>query len=93
MEWLKEWRTSAAWWIAAVILLAALAYFVDGNHATFGLALKDEFTSEAVSSVVGLAVIAVLGLTAYLMFETSVAANAAVILLCAAWLLKLYFFG
>jgi hypothetical protein len=93
MNRFNTWRWEAALWIIAVLALAALAYLLDGEHATFALALNDQLITEAGASAFGFAVALVFGLAAYVMFETAVMANVAIIGACAVWLLKLYFWG
>ena len=93
MERFKGWQGKAALWIIAVFGFALLSYLFDGDHASYALALKDEFSSEASGAAIGIAVSIALAFVAYFMFETSMMVNAIVIAACGAWLISLYFWG
>jgi hypothetical protein len=89
MEWSKGW--AAACVIALSGLLAAI--YVDGESAVSWLAARQAAEIHLIGSAIGVAVSCVIGFLAFIMFESSLAGNMVVTLMCAAWLVKLYFWG
>lgn len=93
MQWLKGWQGEAALWIVAVFGFALVSYMFDGEHASYAMALKEKLISKEGAALFGFSAVPVLGVAVWLMFETTMAANAAVIVLCAVWMAWVYLKG
>ena len=85
------WGTAAVCIIALAGLLAAV--LIDSGSVTNWMAAREGAEVRLIGSVIGVGVSCVIAGLAFVMFETSLVGNFAVVLVCAAWLLKLYFLG
>ncbi len=91
MNWLRGWSAAASLALIGLIWAIYPNSASDGTAETAMLASAHEGQARLIGAIIGVALSCAVAFLAFVMFETSLIGNFAVILICAAWILKLYF--